>query len=218
MRNVTRTRKPICLARYGAGWKKSFLKANKSHDKAKIRRARLKYNHPQVRDALNTMYRNLCCYCENPVGAVRADEIEHREPVTVFPKKTFEWDNLHLACSGCNGAKSNKWTAAHPVLDAVADVPISRHLGYEASETGVRQVPLTRRGRTTVEHTDLNREKLRQSRGQVMIRIVGLIQDIRLRHIVDRDDPVAANAIARLEEMYSEQYGSMIRWAVETLL
>jgi uncharacterized protein (TIGR02646 family) len=213
-----RTPKPVCLVRNGSRWTHELLEALASGSRDQVRKARAKYNHPEVRQALDAMYDNLCCYCESAVGAVRADEIEHRRPVTGFPRYAFRWDNLHLACSGCNGAKSDRWDAANPILDAVRDAPIERHLGYESSETGVRQTSRTRRGHTTIEHASLNREKLRQSRSQVMLRVVGVIQEVHLLRDADPDNPVAADRFARLREMYAGEYGSMIEWAVDTLL
>jgi 5-methylcytosine-specific restriction endonuclease McrA len=215
MRNVTRSKKPACLAKYGPHWKKNLLKAIAKGDKRAISLARSKYNHPDVRQALDAMYRNLCCYCESQVGAVRADEIEHRRPVKRFPARAFVWENVHLACSGCNGSKSDKWNKTHPILDAVADKPITRHLDYQLSQTGVWEVALTDRGRTTVDHANLNREKLRQSRGAVMLGILGSIREIKQRGM---GDPLAANSVAQLRAMYSEQYGSMTQWAVNAFL
>lgn len=164
------------------------------------------------------MYRNLCCYCESQVGPVGAHQIEHRMPVDGFPRNAFEWDNLHLACSACNRAKSNKWNVTHPILDAVIDVPISDHVDYESRLTGIRRVGLTMRGRTTVLHADLNREKLRDARTAVMMEIVGVIQEIHKRLDTDATDPLVENRRDELEERYTGQYGSMIRWAVTTLL
>lgn len=218
MRNVTRTPKPMCLTTHGSRWTRELLEAHASGRRERLRKARAKYNDAAVRRALNEMYRNLCCYCESAVGAVRADEIEHRRPVRLFPRYAFRWDNLHLGCSGCNGAKSDRWDAAHPILDAVTDVPINRHLGYECSETGVRRTGLTSRGRTTIQHANLNRERLRQSRGQVMWKVVGVIQEVRRLRKAHVQNPVAADRVARLREMYAGEYGSMIEWAVATML
>src|SRR6266404_6042707 len=212
MRNVPRTPKPPCLATNSHRWRREFLEAIRGSDVGLIKRRRGRYNHEQVRRALDSMYRNLCCYCESQVGPVRADQIEHRMPVDGFPESAFEWDNLHLACGGCNRAKSNKWDTANPVLDAVADMPIDHHLGYECSNTGVRRVWRTPRGRTTVSDTDLNRERLREARNATMIKVVGLIQEIRTRFDNDPADSLAANRREELEEMRTGQYGSMIRW------
>jgi len=139
-------------------------------------------------------------------------------PVDVFPESAFDWDNLHLACAACNRAKWNKWDTAHPILDAVVDVPIEHHLYYRCSDTGVRRAWRTPRGRTTESHANLNRENLRGARNQIMIKVVGVIQEIRERLQNDRADALALNRRAELEDMYTGQYGSMIRWAVTTLL
>jgi uncharacterized protein (TIGR02646 family) len=218
VKHVTRTRKPDCLSKNALRWREDLLAAIATADANLIKRRRSRYNHPEVRTGLNSMYRNLCCYCESPVGEVRADEIEHRRPVDRFPRYAFEWNNLHLACSGCNGSKSNKWDSTHPVLDAVTDSSIENHLTYECSETGVRQTWLTLRGRTTVDHAQLNRPKLREARNAAMINVVGLIQTIRNRLKADPADITAANHLGMLDEMYRGHYGSMIRWAVATLL
>ena len=163
MRNVARGRKPRVLTKHALRWKREYLDALASGNAKLIARRRMRYGHPDVRAALETMYQKLCCYCENHVGPIRAGQIEHRKPAAQFPELSFEWDNLHLSCSGCNRAKSNKWDAAHPILDAVADVPVKDHLDYECSETGVRRMWLSPRGKTTVTDTELNREDLRES-------------------------------------------------------
>lgn len=49
---------------------------------------------------------NICCYCEFS----EADEIEHIFPKTLYPEKTFAWENYLLSCGICNLKKSNKFT------------------------------------------------------------------------------------------------------------
>jgi uncharacterized protein (TIGR02646 family) len=46
-----------------------------------------------------------CCYCEDSM----AIEVEHIWPKTLYPDKTFLWENLLYACSRCNRPKSNKF-------------------------------------------------------------------------------------------------------------
>jgi 5-methylcytosine-specific restriction endonuclease McrA len=218
MRNVQREPKPHCLSKHARRWRDQFLDALQLGDIKLIRRRRTRYNHPEVRRALDKMYRNQCCYCESEVGPVRADQIEHRMPVERFPERAFEWENLHLACGGCNGAKSSRWDTAQPILDAVIDIPIDAHLTYECSDSGVRCVWLTDRGHTTEDHAELNREKLRGARDKTMLKVVGVIQGIKQRLADDPNDALAANRLQGLKEMYTGPYGSMIRWAVTTLL
>lgn len=218
MRNVIRTSRPPALTRNSRRWRDEYLAAIAAGDVVLIKRRRTRYNHKEVRGALDSMYRNLCCYCESHVGPVKADQIEHRMPIELFPRNGFDWNNLHLACVGCNGAKSDKWDAANPILDAVTDVPIEDHLDYECSETGVRRIWKTSRGYTSASHANLNREKLRGARNEVMIKVVGVIQEILGRLANDANDAQALNRRTQLEEMYTGPYGSMIRWAVATLL
>lgn len=164
------------------------------------------------------MYRNFCCYCESQVGPVGANQIEHLKPVRIFPRRAFQWKNLHLACAACNRAKSKKWNPQYPILDPVTDVPIGQHLDYAFSETGVRQTWLTERGHTTVDHPKLNRPKLREARGCVFFGVLEVIRNIRLRLKADPGDFEAANKREELEERYSGEYGSMIEWAIRDWL
>ena len=42
-----------------------------------------------------------CGYCEDSVG----DQIEHIRPKSLYPERTFVWENYLPACGGCNRAK-----------------------------------------------------------------------------------------------------------------
>lgn len=218
MRNIRRTSKPHCLTKNSRKWTREFLSALRRGDQKLIKQRRMRYNHGQVRTGLDDMYGNRCCYCESAVGPVRADQIEHRKPIEHFPRLAFEWTNMHLACGGCNNAKSNKWNNSYPILDAAGRTPIGRHLHYKSTETGVRRVWLTPRGRTTVRDADLNREQLRLARTLIMAKVLGVLEEIRNRRRVDPLDISAANSLEELREMYTGQYGSMISWLVETYL
>jgi uncharacterized protein (TIGR02646 family) len=52
-----------------------------------------------------------CIYCEGSINAPRAANVEHFKPKALFPSLAYEWTNYFLGCTGCNGAKSNKWPA-----------------------------------------------------------------------------------------------------------
>src|SRR5947208_1523376 len=97
----------------------------------------------------------------------------------------------------CLTKNARRWT--RELLEA--------HLEYECSETGVRCVWKTPRGRTTALHTDLNREKLREARTATFVRVVGVIQEIHGRLHNDPTDYLALNRIEALREMYTGPYG-----------
>lgn len=142
-----------------------------------------KYDTPDVRSALWDMYNGLCCYCE---GRIRRDmvteNIEHRMPKDKkwFPKKTYEWNNLHLSCPKCNRTKGNKWDKKSPILDSVDDVPISRHLKYNMRTSGLpKLVGRTDKGRITVQHVELNRDLLVDRRAKVFCKISEMAKELR---------------------------------------
>lgn len=218
MRDAERGRKPDILRKHAARWAREYVEAVERGDKQLIRRRRSRYNHAQVREALGDMYRHYCCYCEGEVSAVRADQIEHRMPVVQFPESTFDWDNLHLSCTGCNQAKSDQWDSRYPILDAVKDAPVDQHLTYEESSSGIRRVSLTQRGRTTIKHADLNRNKLREGRAAVFLGVLGVVKEIRTRLEEDPSDSTALDRLDELVEKSADRYGSMIAWAIRDWL
>lgn len=61
------------------------------------------YTHDQVRSALTTMFGPKCAYCESHVTAVSWQNVEHFRPSSRYPALAYDWDNLLLACSRCNG-------------------------------------------------------------------------------------------------------------------
>lgn len=46
-----------------------------------------------------------CVYCEDSAGS----QVEHIYPKSLYPEKTYDWDNYVYACGDCNGPKNNKF-------------------------------------------------------------------------------------------------------------
>lgn len=67
-----------------------------------------------------------CGYCEDSVG----DEIEHIRPKSLYPERTFAWENYLLACGGCNRAKGGNFS----VLDGGGLVNVARRPGAPVLE------------------------------------------------------------------------------------
>jgi uncharacterized protein (TIGR02646 family) len=72
------------------------------------------YGDRSVRDALETMFRSKCAYCETRIGAGDESEIEHWRPKGAVKEKdgkrsypgyywlASDWNNLLLSCLKCN--------------------------------------------------------------------------------------------------------------------
>ena len=215
MKNVTRSAMPASLAASATKWRDDLLQWIRDNPTATVPHALVKhYAQDDVREALRKMYRDQCCYCEGRIRDVSHDHIEHRRPKSEFRNAVFDWDNLHLACPKCNTKKGNKWSEADPILDAVVDRPIEDHLTYRVGDTGVLRWPKSRRGETTVEHTDLNRggwDGLPGTRGKIFFEAWRVISTLK-----KNPGSLGAKVVRReLEDKKKEPYGSVIAFALE---
>jgi DNA-binding protein Fis len=114
-------------------------------------------------DALRTMApgREQCMYCGETGG-----QIDHWEPVSRNPLRTFDWLNHLLACAVCNGTKKGDRfpvdSDGQPLLiDPTAEDPFD-HLLLTLAEG--EYVPLTEKGEATIKVCDLNRTSLQRGR------------------------------------------------------
>ena len=221
MKDAQRVGIPKSLQRNANRWKWELLEAmkvetetgQKAPDKLFNR-----YKKKDVDEALDRMYNGFCCYCEQRIGTVAYKHIEHRKPKRPFPQYTFDWHNLHLSCPRCNGSKGNKWDDKNPILDAVTDTPIERHLTYKESKLGILRWGLSYRGTTTICHTDLDREDLRDVRTKIYLETMKAIREIREAQNVDPDSPEASSAIRELDMKCKGEFGSLIAWAMHAFL
>ena len=215
MKNVTRSAIPTSLAANATKWRDELLQWIQAHPTAKVPDALVKhYAQDDVREALQKMYRDQCCYCEGRIKDVSYDHIEHRQPKSKFRDRTFDWDNLHLACQKCNTKKGEKWSGTAPILDAVVDRPVEEHLTYETGSVGVLRWPKSQLGNTTVEHTDLNRDGwdgLPGTRGKIYLEALKTIRELKK----NLGAPQAGVVKHELEEKRKEPYGSVIAFALE---
>ncbi len=215
MRNILRRPEPQSLRENGAQWRQELLDELAKGDQADKDRLKLlyrKYAQADVKKTLDSMYNKRCCYCESNIRVVSTPHIEHRKPKDKdkFPELTFDWDNLHLACQICNQKKGSRWDVARPILDAVHDVPISKHLTYRSCH----RYPKTGRGKTTREHADLNRTELQDAREDLFRQAFGLIEE----HNRDPAAPGADVVRGELQDMRTGQYGSFIDYLIDSFL
>jgi uncharacterized protein (TIGR02646 family) len=217
VRNVARPSKPASLKRYAAKWRTDLLAARKAkkRDSKRLKRLVERYKSADVRDALYKMYGGLCCYCEAEIGVVAFEHIEHRKPKTRFPGSCFIWGNLHLACPKCNHAKAEKWVKRNPILDSVTDVPISQHLDYEFSEAlGVICSAKTSRAQTTIDHAQLNRDKLCETRESVARGVLKLIRELNQAP----NSPRVSQLRLELQKKTTGPFGSLVTWLQDNFL
>ena len=177
MHKVTRTNKPSSLINNGEKWTKDLLEQiNEQGAYSKVEnKYKIKYNTDSVNKALDDMYGDFCCYCEGRITVTGYKRIEHRKPRSKFPELCYEWSNLHTSCEVCNGNKSELWSSDNPIIDPSEDNP-KEHLEFKKSFIVERNNSL--RGKTTIEHVCLNREKLEEARRRILQRMFILILNV----------------------------------------
>lgn len=222
MRNVSRTAKPKTLVRNAAKWKSALLaeiKKCKGTSKEVDEKYFNRYRKKEVKESLQTMYAEKCCYCEATITNVAFEDIEHRKPKAknLFPHLAFEWKNLHLACPKCNNTKSNQWDKKFPILDAVKD-DVDIHLDYKVSGVGLLRWPKTNRGDTTVRHAGLDRDSLPVTRMLLFGRALAAIESMN-EALEEGVDKLKLRAEARALQLEAkDDYGSVVTWTMEKYL
>ena len=214
MRKVVRPAAPESLVRCAAQWTLDLLRAIEAEElddsdvnKRRTKNFRKRYNERDVRQALESMYGHMCCYCESSIRPASYGEIEHRKPKSKFPKLTFDWDNLHLACQVCNRKKAAKWDDTNPILDSVED-DVQEHLDYRMRPGAPKRRYLSARGKTTIEHADLNRQDLLEARWSVFCGVMRLTRCLR----TNPDGQWTVQINKALTELSLGQFSSFLEW------
>jgi hypothetical protein len=120
--------------------------------------------HPALRETLATMAPGLerCMFCGDSQGTA----IDHFEPITESPIRTFDWLNHLLSCTACNSHyKRDQFPRADDgspmLIDPTTENPAEHiHLILAAGEYR----GLTERGTATIAVLSLNRPILVQGR------------------------------------------------------
>ncbi len=175
MIRLQKTVKPSILVSHAANWTKALtdkLARNEKPTKAEASR----YRHEDIKLALIEETKGKCAYCESKLLNIEYGDIEYIYPKSLDPLKTFEWDNLTLACDICNGNKSNKDPYIESILDPYIANPdeylifIGHYLFSAGKPAGI----------STITILELNRVALIERRKEHIDRIM-LIYDVLLR-------------------------------------
>lgn len=99
MRRVQRLTLPVSVQRYLSG-RQTRVDQGLCVDKAWTQARKTKTIDKRLLPILVDMAgnRERCMFCNDSRGT----DIEHFWPKQRFPKKSFAWENMLLACAGCN--------------------------------------------------------------------------------------------------------------------
>ncbi len=181
MIQVNRTPEPLVLTNNAIIWLTSYRNAVNAYianpSIANRRRKNIeenRYRQAQIKEALIHMFSGKCAYCESQILHIDYGHIEHYRPKSLFPDECFNWENLLLGCSICNGPlfKGNQFPIAAqngPLIDPTVEDP-EHFLSFEFdANTGTANVfDKTPRGFTTKNLLGLNRPALVRHRSKAV--------------------------------------------------
>jgi len=223
MKNVKRLKIPISLFNNSAKWTEILLdeiERCKGIGKKASDKFFEKYRKDDVVERLGEMYNECCCYCERKIIST-PDHIDHRKPKRKFPKSTYEWENLHWSCGGCNNKKGQKYDKKNTILDAVVDNPLDEHLVYDTEFKQLIDTKklmyefLSPRGETTISHTDLNRKKIAETRMDVYVLASEFVHKIRRTMKVSKTK--TKHLLDKFSNYQKGEFGSVFTRALKDL-
>lgn len=161
MIKLKRLPEPPILAQKKAEWKRKYEAKRAATANAKLRPESKQYAHPQIVATLEAMSHRKCFYCE----ADGKMSVDHYIELAERGDLAFDWENLYLACDGC---QEKLFNTSIPVADCVdpcdpATNPTD-HLEFEDEYVTFR----TPRGDQTIRKYKLNRPPLVSERRRVL--------------------------------------------------
>jgi uncharacterized protein (TIGR02646 family) len=109
---VQRPTCPDWLRQKGKTWATKYKKSRFNYKPPPFRwpQYRGKLVNQLLLPILIEMSKGHCAYCDGyELGAISRETIDHFEPKSKFPDKSFEWENLFPACDACQSARREEF-------------------------------------------------------------------------------------------------------------
>jgi hypothetical protein len=189
MIRLTKGPVPQILKDKAKEWTDALLAARTGGDKSSEAQ-RSRYRHVQIKTALIEETHGKCAYCESKLRHVTFGDVEHVTPKSRVPERTFDWENLTLACDVCNQRKGSTRTCADSFVDPYAGEP-SEHLIFHGPL--LCSIPGSTAGLLTEWTLDLNRAALVERRKeriealQALLHLVVTHPNPQVRDVIRQD-------------------------------
>ncbi|WKL57762.1 HNH endonuclease [Asticcacaulis sp. ZE23SCel15] len=169
-----------------------------------------RYRHPDVKSELLLETHEKCAYCESKFRHVHHGDVEHIYPKSLDVKKTFEWENLTLACEVCNQFKTNNDPNVESIIDPY-EVNPEEHFVF----LGGMIFANTQSGLATRAILRLHRAELVETRNEradrvmtIFLQILDVSLPINVRRALYED-------LLLVEAAPSAQYAAMTRCIIK---
>jgi len=209
MRLLSKHQKPKVLIDNAAMWTKMYCECLASGQEPDKDLA-TKYNHPEIKQALEDETHGKCAYCESKIRHISYGDIEHILPKNkdARPELYVEWSNLTLSCEQCN--RSGKRTYYNPQLPLINPYNDDPEKNFQAIGPLVYGLGANKRAYATEKTLKLNRSSLVIQRTERIDKVNSLLYIWENEEHSDMKDIVES----QLHEEYGEdkEYSFVIKW------
>ena len=101
MKNIVKEKEPKTLVEY-----RCANKSNLTYKSARYIFDNYKDKNKVLKQALLEDQGYICCYCMQRIEHKPNTKIEHFKPISKYPEKTLDYNNLFVACNGITTSKS----------------------------------------------------------------------------------------------------------------
>lgn len=186
------------------------------------------YGHANVKDALKTLQKGICCYCESRYDHTTYGDVEHFRPKKGYKQNEDDelhkpgyywlahtWNNLMYACEVCNRSyKQNYFPLKDPgkrfdekVKDVSEEEPLlinpyeEEHPEQHIRFDGITIRALTDKGRASIKYYGLDRKELDEPRREMYNDIQAFVDVVNLA----QGTVIETQMVDRLKERISEK-------------
>lgn len=192
------------------------------------------FSHATVREQLLEDQNQKCCFCEK--GREHVHEVEHFRPKKAVRQEkgdplmypgyywlAYDWSNLLMACRFCNGRKGTLFPLRDPDArarshndDISEEEPLliqpdkedpSEHIAFREHVA----VPVTDKGKRTIDVCGLNRDQLRSDRRESF----EMISQLQSLAALDLDESIEARLMIERRAQSDSEFSAMVRAAID---
>lgn len=213
MIRIMKAPKPDVLVKNAEAWTKVVLDQLKAGT-LPSESQKSRYRHREIKEALIAETFGKCAYCESKLRHITYGDVEHIVPKSTDPAKTFEWENLTLACDVCNTNKADHFEDHADLVDPYSVDP-EEHLIFAGAN--ILPKPGSAPGLATESTLKLNRLELLERRSEKLMQL-----NRQLQLLFEVSDPGKRKVIRRDLEVHElssdKEFAGMARTYIREAL
>lgn len=212
MIKLTKLAIPEILNKHAADWTKTLVdKINAGEKPTDSEKTR--YRHAEIKNVLVQETHGKCAYCESKILHIHHGDVEHIFPKSLAPEKTFDWENLTLACEICNQLKSNNDPTMNYIIDPYNIEP-AIHLNF----IGALVHAITANyGQNTKAMLKLNRPELCERRREKLEKTISIFENILNEELPINTRKSIYEDLLENEGASSSEFSAMTKAAIHIL-